>query len=186
VRNAEPTLAANVHHLCEVLSDLTDWFEVLLVDEGSCDHTVDIAYELAVEYPQVRVVRRQRQFGESVALRLAVEEARGDVVLLHERLMPLGPTELGQLWDKRADDARKDEPLVLRGSETDGVVRRLEIWGRALSRDVLVLDADGGGPRLARRSPMTRRADGPATESAVPPPLALTLKAPTVVGSATP
>jgi glycosyltransferase involved in cell wall biosynthesis len=183
VRNAEATLAANVRHLCEVLSDLTDWFEVLLVDGGSHDHTVDIAYELAVEYPQVRVIRRQRQFGESVTVRLALEEARGDIVLLHERPMPLGPTDLRRLWEAPANDATSDATLVLRRMDTSDVVRRLETWGRALPREVLALEADGAGPRLVRRQPVTRRTDAPAAGNVVPPPLALSVETPTSAGS---
>ena len=178
-------MAANVHHLCEVLSDLTDWFEVLLVDDGSQDHTVDIAYELAIEYPQVRVIRRQRYFGESVAVRLALEEARGDVVLLHERRVPLTPTELRRLWEERSADAPQEESLVLRRPDAGSVVQRLEIWGRALPRDILVLETDGDGPRLVRRPPVARRTDAPVAESVVPPPLALPLETRMPVESAT-
>jgi glycosyltransferase involved in cell wall biosynthesis len=55
VRDAERTLAACIDRLLEVLPDLAERFAVLVVDQGSTDQTLEVAHELALVYPQLRV-----------------------------------------------------------------------------------------------------------------------------------
>jgi len=68
VQNAEGTLAKQVALLLEIVPDLSDRFEILLVDDGSTDHTLDLAQELARRYPQLRVLRHDRPSGRQAAL----------------------------------------------------------------------------------------------------------------------
>ena len=65
VHNAQNTLACDVHLLLELLPDITPRFEILIVDDASSDHTEEIAHELSLQYPQVRVKRHLRRQGQS-------------------------------------------------------------------------------------------------------------------------
>jgi glycosyltransferase involved in cell wall biosynthesis len=95
VRNAERTLAANLQHILDVVSDLSEQFEVLIVDEGSTDHTLDVAHELSLEYPQLRVVHR-----DDCALEARVsgtgEERQDGFVVYQDRHAPFSPSSLRQ------------------------------------------------------------------------------------------
>lgn len=55
VRDAERTLAACIDRLLEILPDVAERFAVLVVDQGSTDQTLEVAHELALVYPQLRV-----------------------------------------------------------------------------------------------------------------------------------
>ena len=101
VPNAGKALAENVQHLCDVLSDLTDWFEVLLVDQGTSEHATDVAYALAVEYPQVRVVRMRSQPDSPATAQTAIEHAQGEVVWFQHRHGKCRPSEIRRLWELR-------------------------------------------------------------------------------------
>jgi glycosyltransferase involved in cell wall biosynthesis len=59
----------------------SDW-EMLLVDDGSTDHSADIAAEAATADPRVRVLRRPPDAGGSAAAarNLGIREARGEFV----------------------------------------------------------------------------------------------------------
>ena len=55
--------------------------EVLVVDDGSTDRTLELARELADRYPQVRALAKPNG-GKGSALNLGIAEAQGEVVLL--------------------------------------------------------------------------------------------------------
>ena len=99
VRNAGLTLADNLKHVFDVLADLTERFEVLLVDEGSTDHTVELAHELSIEYPQLRVSRRTGERVESTDIESGLDQTNGEVVFFHESEARFSPRVLRQLWE---------------------------------------------------------------------------------------
>jgi len=99
VCNVEKTLPENVQHLFEILNDLTDKFEVVLVDQGSSDHTIDVAQELAVEYPQVRVSRRTPMDSKNDSIDQTLAETTGDIVFVQNGHATVRPSALRQLWE---------------------------------------------------------------------------------------
>ena len=102
VCNAEQTLAENLLHVFDVLSDLTSHFEVLLVDEGSTDHTPELAHDLALKYPQLRIARPAKNADESSAIQATLEQARGDVILIQQPHAPFRPSRVRRLWENCA------------------------------------------------------------------------------------
>ena len=101
VENAQATLEKNVRRLLEVLPELTDRFEILIVDDGSIDATFEVADELATRYPQVRVARNQRPNGRTRAIQHGIRRSRGEFLLLidEDSMVPLD--EIWRLWAVR-------------------------------------------------------------------------------------
>jgi glycosyltransferase involved in cell wall biosynthesis len=130
VHNAEATLTHNVYELLDVLPEIATRFEILIVDDGSTDHTDEIAHELARCYPQVRVVRHARRRGPSAAMETGMTRTTGDVVFVHDEATPISATELRQLWSMRNDSelvtARAEMP---RRFSTRHVLDRVSAWG---------------------------------------------------------
>jgi glycosyltransferase involved in cell wall biosynthesis len=102
VHNAERTLADNLADVLDVLADLTERFEVLLVDEGSTDHTTELAHDLAVQYPQLRVARRRPGDPPASVLQAGLSQTNGDVVLVQNRHARFSPSYLRQMWERGA------------------------------------------------------------------------------------
>jgi hypothetical protein len=103
VRDAEGTLVDQIHHLLDLLPDLTHRFEILVVDDGSSDHTVDLARDLARQYPQVKLLRHVVPLGMPAAIRTALKAAGGDTVVVLEEAGPVRAADLRQLWSLRID-----------------------------------------------------------------------------------
>ncbi len=70
-------------HLCAVLDKLETGFrfEILYVDDGSADRTVDVIHGLAAADPRVGCLSLSRNFGHQAALTAGLEHARGDAVV---------------------------------------------------------------------------------------------------------
>ncbi|WP_367846638.1 glycosyltransferase family 2 protein [Rhodoferax sp. WC2427] len=78
--NEASNLPALMAVLTPVLRDLTDQWEVLVVDDGSRDATPVAMLSWLVE-PGVRYLRLSRNFGKECALTAGIEHAQGDVVV---------------------------------------------------------------------------------------------------------
>lgn len=64
-----------------VRSALSDSWELILVDDGSRDRTVERARELAAADSRVRLVRLARNYGQTPAMQAGFDQARGEVVV---------------------------------------------------------------------------------------------------------
>ncbi len=99
VCNVESTLAASVREVLEVVSELTERFELVIVDDGSEDSTSEVAQELIRHYPQVHTVRHGRQLGRDAAIRTGLEQSSGEIVFLHDDEQGSAVDGLGKLWE---------------------------------------------------------------------------------------
>ena len=80
--NVQSTLAADVTHALDVVSDLTGRFELVIVDDGSADATSEVIDELTRSYPQVRSVRHRRHRGRNEAIRTGLRHSTGEMIFL--------------------------------------------------------------------------------------------------------
>ncbi|MDY0169255.1 MAG: glycosyltransferase [Thermoguttaceae bacterium] len=102
VRNAQATLSETVHRILEVASDLTDRFELIIIDDGSTDATSEVAEDLKRNYPQIRAVRHGQPRGEQESLRSGLRMSSGRIVLCRDPAVQLAVEELPRVWKSLA------------------------------------------------------------------------------------
>ena len=81
-------------------------FEIVYVDDGSRDSTLDILRELQRADPRVKVISLTRNFGQFAALTAGMEHAAGDAVALMDADLqdpPEAIPEMLELWRNGAD-----------------------------------------------------------------------------------
>jgi len=76
-----------------------EW-EAIVVDDGSADETWEVAARYADRIPNVRVVRLDRNLGQSTALSVAVEEARGKWLATLDADGQNDPADIPRLWSE--------------------------------------------------------------------------------------
>ncbi len=94
VRNAQATLAATVHQFLEVLSEVAECWELIVLDDGSIDATVEVADELSTHYPQIRVLSRSASFGSARLVKAGLKASRGAVLLISDGQRIPAPDQL--------------------------------------------------------------------------------------------
>ena len=96
--NDSGTIASMVIGAIQAARQLTPDFEVIVVDDGSTDATAQIADELALHYPEVRVIHHERNRGYGGALRSGVAAAQKELVFYTDGDAQYDPSELARLW----------------------------------------------------------------------------------------
>jgi dolichol-phosphate hexosyltransferase len=71
--------------------------EIILVDDGSTDGTLEIIKRLGEEHPDITVIVHQRNQGKGAAVRTALEAATGDVVLIQDCDLEYDPNDYAGL-----------------------------------------------------------------------------------------
>jgi glycosyltransferase involved in cell wall biosynthesis len=78
--------SANIGPLCErllpVLSRITQDWEVVFVDDGSRDDTLDLIRDISRTEPRIGAVSFSRNFGKEIAIAAGLDHARGDAAVI--------------------------------------------------------------------------------------------------------
>ena len=120
--NEEGNIEHAVTSAVAVLSDVTDCYEVIVVDDGGRDRTAAIADRLAAENPRVRVVHHPVNRGYGAALRSGFAAAQYPLVVLADGDNQF---DLGELSVLLRGLGRFDIVSGYRIARHDPVVRRL-------------------------------------------------------------
>jgi undecaprenyl-phosphate 4-deoxy-4-formamido-L-arabinose transferase len=98
VYNGAATVAELVQRLGPVLQDAApDAHEIILVNDGSPDHSWDVITALAAQHPTVRGMRLMRNYGQHNALLAGLRAARYDVVVTLDDDLQHPPEEIPKL-----------------------------------------------------------------------------------------
>ena len=98
------TVVEFVRRSAAAAAQITPSFEIVLVNDGSPDDSLDKALALLAEFPQLRIVDLSRNFGHHFALMTGLEQSRGELVFLIDSDLEEAPELLLPLW-KELDEA---------------------------------------------------------------------------------
>jgi glycosyltransferase involved in cell wall biosynthesis len=82
VFNEAQNLRPLVARLTSVLEAAAASFEIVFVDDGSCDETLAMLRELHAADPRLKAISFSRNFGKEIAIAAALDHARGQAVVL--------------------------------------------------------------------------------------------------------
>jgi len=111
VYNAQNSLPHLIQQMLDILPDVAAQFEVLVIDDGSTDQTEEVARDLAIKYPQVRVARHAERLGGDEVIRTGYERTRGKVVIIQQENTAFGQADLKRLWQIHAEQARPSSAM---------------------------------------------------------------------------
>lgn len=128
-------------------------FELILVDDGSTDFTLDVARSLTSD-PRVRVLAFSRNFGKEAAMLAGLRAAKGDAVIIMDADLQHPPALIPQLvagWDEG-----NHQVVAVRDRTGDPWLRTVlsrgyyRLMGRMM--DVRLQDGAGDFRLLSRRA----------------------------------
>ncbi len=102
--NDAGTIASMVITVYKTLEELTNDFEVIVVENGSTDYTVEVLEELALHYPRLRLLTHRQPLGYGGALRVGFASATRDLIFYTDGDAQYDPRELKLLLPAMRDD----------------------------------------------------------------------------------
>src|SRR6266498_297356 len=101
VYNEEENLPLLMDAICNALEPLKKDWEVIFVDDGSRDHSLDVLEHLVEKDPEhVRVLSFRRNFGQTAAIAAGLDHACGETIVLLDADMQNDPADIPMLLAK--------------------------------------------------------------------------------------
>jgi glycosyltransferase involved in cell wall biosynthesis len=105
VYNEESNIGPLIGRIREVMAGWNGTVEILFVDDGSRDRTLELLKEAQVEDPRIRIVHFHRNMGQTAAMAAGFRLARGEVIATLDADLQNDPLEIPRLaamltdWD---------------------------------------------------------------------------------------
>lgn len=134
VYNEEATLPEFYRRLTIVLESTGGSHEIILVNDGSIDNSLNLMKEIHNSDPRVRIVNLSRNFGHQTAITAGLDHACGDVVAIMDSDLQDPPEALPAFFQKQREGY--DVVYAIRKNRKEGVFKKAAytIFYRLLQR----------------------------------------------------
>lgn len=95
--NEEKTLAKCIDKLVKIEDDKIQ-LEVLIIDDASKDHSLEIAHSLSRQYTSIRVLSHSKNKGKGAALNTGIKYATGEIIAIQDADLEYDPQDLRKLF----------------------------------------------------------------------------------------
>ncbi len=124
VFNEQDSLKLLYQAICDAMAPVNLEWEVVLVDDGSKDRSVEIIEELAQLDPaHVKYVLLRRNFGQTAAIAAGIDHSYGDIIVLMDADLQNDPVDIPRMLEKI--DEGYDVVSGWRKNRQDDLSRRL-------------------------------------------------------------
>ena len=103
IYNEEANIPELHRRLTETMDGLGDPYELVFVDDGSRDRTLEIAGDLARADDRLRVVEFRKNYGQTPAMAAGIDLARGDIIITMDGDLQNDPRDIRSFIEKMAE-----------------------------------------------------------------------------------
>ena len=119
-------LTAVMEKLCSNEGHSIDSYEIIMVDDGSIDHSWQLIKELHEKDPRVKGISFSRNFGHHVAITAGLDHVEGEAVVLMDGDLQDPPEEIPKLYYKFKEGY--DLVYAIRTRRDDSIFKKITSW----------------------------------------------------------
>lgn len=120
--------AENIEPLATEITTVADAInlaEIIYVDDGSTDNTVQTLQNLRARYPQIRILKHDRRCGQSAAMMTGARAAHGDIVITMDGDGQNDPADIPLLYNLYTQNPALGMVAGQRRKRNDSLGKRL-------------------------------------------------------------
>lgn len=99
IYNDQEVIAELLRRLTAVVEDIVKEYEIILVDDGSRDHSWEVMNEVRTQYQHLRIARLSRNFGQQNAIAAGLSLTTKDLIVLMDSDLQDRPEDIPVLID---------------------------------------------------------------------------------------
>ncbi len=103
VYNEQENLTPLLEGIVSAMDKLGKSYEIIFIDDGSNDKSLEVLKELASKSPFVRIIKFQRNSGQSAAFDAGFKLAKGEAVVTMDADLQYAPGDIPRLLEKLQD-----------------------------------------------------------------------------------
>jgi glycosyltransferase involved in cell wall biosynthesis len=155
--NEKESIAPLCEQLFDVLDNMGEPFEVICINDGSTDGSIDVLQQIAKVRHELRVVNFRRNYGQTAAMMAGIDYASGNIIVSIDADLQNDPRDIPALLSKMEDGF--DVVCGWRTDRQDAAIRRnfvSRVANKIISRISGVPLHDFGCTLKAYRSEMVK------------------------------
>ncbi len=123
--NSAPHLLEFYERMTKCAQEVTHDYEMILVNDGSPDSSLELALQLFEKDNRVKVIDLSRNFGHHKAIMTGLEHAQGEYVFLIDSDLEEPPEVLRTFWDEMQSHSDLDVVFGVQGKRKGGLFERI-------------------------------------------------------------
>lgn len=120
--NEEDTLPEFYKRLSAALQEYGDQYEIILVNDGSRDNSLNMMREINANDPRVKIVNLSRNFGHQIAICAGLDQASGNVIAIMDSDLQDPPEVLPKFFEKQKEGY--DIVYAVRKNRKEGILKK--------------------------------------------------------------
>lgn len=120
--NEEDTLPEFYRRLSAVLQEYGDQYEIVLVNDGSRDNSLNMMREINANDQRVKIVNLSRNFGHQIAICAGMDHASGNIIAIMDSDLQDPPEVLPKFFGKQKEGY--DVVYAVRKNRKEGILKK--------------------------------------------------------------
>jgi glycosyltransferase involved in cell wall biosynthesis len=125
VYNESELIQEFIHKAVKALHDISDDFEIVLVNDCSTDDTLFKIKELLPEYPCIKLINLTKNSGQHIASSIALQHTTGEYVFMMDSDMQVNPDYMVEFFNHGRTNQHWDVISALRITRSANLYRRI-------------------------------------------------------------
>jgi len=122
VYNEEENVEILTKEIASVMDKLDKPYEIIYIDDGSKDNSLEVLKKLKKEYPQIRIIVFEKNSGQSAALDAGFRKAKGEVIITMDADLQNDPNDIPLLLDALKSS---DAAVGWRATRKDSIKKKI-------------------------------------------------------------
>lgn len=122
VFNEEENLQILNTEIVSVMDKLDKHYEIIYIDDGSKDNSLEVLKNLKKDFPQIRIIIFEKNSGQSAALDAGFRKAKGEVIITMDADLQNDPNDIPLLLEALKDS---DVAVGWRATRKDSIKKKI-------------------------------------------------------------